>query len=218
MTDVRTSSIAPPGPLAGAATAGAPSDGVSPRPVAGRGPARPSAAPVHLTAVTLFAGFCALFAARMVAGDDPALGLQPGALAAPAPPGILQKVVVTRRIRVDGLTRAQIRRRGVDRIVVVRRRAPVATATIARVTAAEGAPSRTPAIAGATSQATTDSRRSTSGSGGSTVVADRPSGPQATEPNAAAPAPAAASPAPAPVAAPAPVPVIAPPPIATAPS
>ena len=88
-----------------------------------------SPAPVYLTAFTLFAGFSALFASRMVAGDDPALGLKPGYLATPAPPGVLHRVIVTRRVSVDGLSRAQIRRRGIRRVVVVRRQAaPVADA------------------------------------------------------------------------------------------
>ncbi len=107
-----------------------------------RSPARkPGAAPVYLTAFALFAGFAAVLSARMVAGEDPALGLTVHPLAAaavtPAPP--LRKVIVTRRIRIDGLTAKQIRRRGVDRIVIVHRRAPASSAATTVASAAAAA-------------------------------------------------------------------------------
>lgn len=213
MTDVLATSVGPPTPT--------PTPAASlPARAAAKTPYRPSAAPVHIGAFTLFACFSLLFASRMAAGEDPALGLRSGALAQPAPPGVLQKVVVTRRISLDGLTRAQIRRRDVDRVIVVRR--PVhARATVAAVVAGEnGVP--TPTIAAATVTtpgATRRAERTSSGTGAAGApAADPVTGPETSTP-VAAPAPAAAAPAapePAAAAPPAaPVPAAAPAPVAT---
>ena len=127
VTDVLATSVAPPTP---AATPAAP----TPLRAAAKTPYRPSSAPVHIGAFTIFACLSLFFASRMAAGEDPALGLPPGALAKPAPPGVVQRVVITRRVSVDGLTRAQIRRRGIHRVIVVRRpaAAPTTVAAVAR--------------------------------------------------------------------------------------
>ena len=105
-----------------------------------KGPSRPSSGPVYIGAFTLFACFSLLFASRMAAGEDPALGIRPGALAQPAPPGVLQKVVITRRISVNGMTRRQMRRRGVRRVIVVRRPAAAPTTVAAVARGADGTP------------------------------------------------------------------------------
>lgn len=163
-----------------------------------------SPAPVYLTAFTLFAGFSALFATRMVAGDDPALGIKPGYLATPAPAGVLHRVIVTRRVRVDGLTRAQIRRRGIRRVVVVRRQAaPVAEA---RALANGTGGAAVPAVAvtgGGEGPAAVEPSTTTPAAA---PVAPSPVAPTTATPTPT-PAPAAAAPVPAPTPAPAPAPV-----------
>ena len=219
MSAVRTVSIPPPARGPAVPVAPAPAATATAKPVATPKAAlrRPSRAPVYLAAVALFAGFSAFLSTRMLAGEDPALGLtvHPVAAVVPATP-TQRKVIVTRRIRIDGLTPRQIRRRGVDRIVIVHRRAPAhSTRTVASAGYGGGA---TPALASAGGgvTATVSPRRRSGASGGggnSSPAAGDPttpsSAPSSTTPAPAptpqATAPAAQTPAPAPAPAPAPV-------------
>ncbi len=206
MTDAPATSVGPPAPPATAA----------PPRVTANTPYRPSSAPVHIGAFTLFACLSLLFASRMAAGEDPALGLQAGALARPAPPGVLQRVVVTRRVGVNGLTRAQIRRRGIRRLIVVRRpvAAPTTVAAVARGTDGGPSPTTAPAM---TTPGTTPRSQPTAGRESTGTTTDPAATRQGTTPTAAAPDPVAAAPtAPEPVSAPTPVtPAPAPVPVAT---
>jgi len=181
---------------------------------------RPGGAPVYLAAVVLFAGIGAMLSARMLAGEDPALGLTVHQVAAVVPVTAPQrKVIVTRRIRIDGLTPRQIRRRGVDQIVVVHRRAPAASSRA--VASAGGQDPATPGLAssGAGTGTSAAPRRSTTRTGGGSDPAPVSSDPSVTTPtpSATTPAPAAAPQATAPVqqTAPAPTPAPAPAPVAT---
>ena len=197
------------------------------RPAAG-GAWRPSAVPVHLGAAGLFVALCAVFAGRMMAGEDPALGLTTTPLGASAQPGLVRRVVVTRRIRVDGLTRAQIRGRGVDAVFVVRRPAPAAASAatassagrassashaggVAPRSAAVGAPSAAaPAATGTPSSSASDPSRAAAPSSGTPTgapVATAPA-PAATAPEPSATASADPAAATAPEAASAPAPVV----------
>lgn len=218
MTDVLATSVGPPVPAAQTPVpeaAPAPVRTATAATAARKGPSKPSSGPVYIGAFTLFACFALLFASRMAAGEDPALGIRPGVLAQPAPPGVLQKLVVTRRISVNGLTRAQMRRRGVRRVIVVRQpaAAPATVTAVARGTT--GTPS--PTTVAATSAPAAAGRTQRSAGGGSPVVTDQPASPQATAPTTtAAPAPVASAPAaPEPTATPAPAPAPAPAPVAT---
>jgi len=211
MSAVRTASIPPP---ASAAASPVEPAAAAPRTRPVRPVRRPPRAPVYLATAALFAGFSALFCARMVAGEDPALGLtvRPLAAVVPATPTV-RKVIVTRRIRIDGLTRRQIRRRGVDRIVIVHRRAPAAATTLA---SSQGSGSTVPALAGgpAGSAASPAPRRSTSGTATPDTPGDVPTSSPSPVPTSSAPtgAPPAATPvtqstqAPSPSPAPAPTP------------
>lgn len=215
MTDVLATSVGPPVPAAQPPVPAAAPAPVRAATTARTGPSKPSSGPVFIGAFTLFACFALLFASRMAAGEDPALGIRPGVLAQPAPPGVLQKLVVTRRISVNGLTRAQMRRRGVKRVIVVRQpaAAPATVTAVARGTT--GTPS--PTTVAATSAPAAPGRTQRSAGGGSPVVTDQPASPQATTPTTtAAPAPVATAPAaPEPTAAPTPAPAPAPAPVAT---
>ncbi len=177
---------------------------------------------IYLLAIVLFAAIGVLLSGRMAAGEDPALGLFARPLSASTQPAVVRKVVLTRRIRIDGMTAAEIRRRGVDRVLVVRRRAPAGPGMAQAVAGGAGPAAPTTAPQAPGTLVAQEPRRSSGSRGANTVTVDSPAsapGP-ATAPLTPTAAPVASAPAPAatpaPAAAPAtPTPAPAPAPVAT---
>lgn len=172
-------------------------------------------AKVYGGSATLFVGLGAVFAVRMTAGGDPALAAPSVAQAAPASAVLVRQVVVTRHVNVDGLSAAELRRRGIREVVIEQPKA------------AGGRPSVvTAAASGVPADAAPSSTQASTPSGGDPAPAAAPesgAGTAAPAPSSAAPttyapvpqAPAESAPVPEPVAGTSPEQASAPAPVVT---
>lgn len=148
---------------------------------------------VYGGSATLFVGLGAAFAVRMAAGGDPALAASSTSVA-PAPPTVVRQVIVTRRVNVDGLSAAELRRRGISEVMTA------GTATV-RPRAGAGramAQSAAPAAAEAPGTAAVG-RRPAAAPEAAGGAAPAPAAPAPTTYAPVPETPAAGAPAPAPV-------------------
>ena len=149
---------------------------------------RPSAVPVYVAALALFAGVGVLLTGQMADGRDPALGAgfqQP----LPPPQVTVRKVIITRRIIVPAPAPVRISAGGAT---------VAAGGAVAGPAAVYGGSGAAPASAPAAGGGTPAPGAAPVTGGGTAPSAPAPAA--AAPPPAAAPAPVAAAPAPAPVA------------------